>query len=239
MAVDMSMPILIVDDYKTMLRIMRNLLNQLGFNNVDEATDGSTALQKLRERNFGLVISDWNMEPMTGLQLLQGSARRHEAEGHALHHGHRREQDRERRSPPRRPGSTTTSSSRSTPRHSSRRSPASSAISEEVRPMAMPNGAAPSLKRFVNEQLPEADFRPIDRDEIEKVVQSVVATLRGDMTAHELSLYAELEGLSRFIRHAKAEIAALRPDENFRTSTCRPPRTSSTPSSVRPSRRQT
>jgi chemotaxis protein CheZ len=77
----------------------------------------------------------------------------------------------------------------------------------------MPNGAAPSLKRFVDEQLPEADFRPINRDEIEKVVQSVVATLRGDMTAHELSLYAELEGLSRFIRHAKAEIAALRPDE--------------------------
>jgi two-component system chemotaxis response regulator CheY len=65
------MQILIVDDYKTMLRIVRNLLNQLGFNNVDEATDGSTALQKLRERNFGLVISDWNMEPMTGLQLLK------------------------------------------------------------------------------------------------------------------------------------------------------------------------
>jgi chemotaxis protein CheZ len=76
----------------------------------------------------------------------------------------------------------------------------------------MPNGAA-SLKRFVDEQLPEADFRPIDRDEIEKVVQGVVATLRGEMTAAELSLYAELEGLSRFIRHAKAEIAALRPDE--------------------------
>jgi chemotaxis protein CheZ len=78
---------------------------------------------------------------------------------------------------------------------------------------SMPNGAATSLKRFVEDQLPEADFRPIDRDEIEKVVQTVVATLRGDMTAAELSLYAELEGLSRFIRHAKAEIAALRPDE--------------------------
>ena len=71
MAVDMSMQILIVDDYKTMLRIVRNLLNQLGFNNVDEATDGSTALQKMRERNFGLVISDWNMEPMTGYELLK------------------------------------------------------------------------------------------------------------------------------------------------------------------------
>jgi two-component system chemotaxis response regulator CheY len=71
MAVDMSMNILIVDDYKTMLRIVRNLLNQLGFQNVDEATDGGAALVKLRERNFGLVISDWNMEPMTGLQLLK------------------------------------------------------------------------------------------------------------------------------------------------------------------------
>lgn len=71
MAVDMNMNVLIVDDYKTMLRIIRNLLKQLGFNNVDEAVDGSTALQKLRTKNFGLVISDWNMEPMTGLQLLK------------------------------------------------------------------------------------------------------------------------------------------------------------------------
>ena len=71
MAVDKNMPILIVDDYKTMLRIISNLLKQLGFGNVEEATDGSMALGKLRERNYGLVISDWNMEPMTGLQLLQ------------------------------------------------------------------------------------------------------------------------------------------------------------------------
>ncbi len=71
MAVEMGMNILIVDDYKTMLRIIRNLLNQLGFQNVEEATDGGAALQKLRERNFGLVISDWNMEPMTCLQLLK------------------------------------------------------------------------------------------------------------------------------------------------------------------------
>ena len=68
--VDMSMPILIVDDYKTMLRIIRNLLKQLGFNNVDEATDGSAALQKLRDKEYHLVISDWNMEPMSGMQLL-------------------------------------------------------------------------------------------------------------------------------------------------------------------------
>jgi len=69
-SVDMSMPILIVDDYKTMLRIIRNLLKQLGFTNVDEATDGSAALQKLRDKEYHLVISDWNMEPMSGMQLL-------------------------------------------------------------------------------------------------------------------------------------------------------------------------
>ena len=71
MAVDMNMNILIVDDYKTMLRIMRNLLRQLNFINVDEASDGSAALEKLRTKNYGLVISDWNMEPMTGLHLLK------------------------------------------------------------------------------------------------------------------------------------------------------------------------
>ena len=70
-SVDKNMPILIVDDYKTMLRIIRNLLKQLGFNNVDEATDGSSALQKMRDRSYGLVISDWNMEPMSGLELLK------------------------------------------------------------------------------------------------------------------------------------------------------------------------
>jgi two-component system chemotaxis response regulator CheY len=71
MAVDLNMQVLIVDDYKTMLRIIRNLLKQLGFNNVDEATDGSMALQKLRDKDYGMVISDWNMEPMTGIQLLR------------------------------------------------------------------------------------------------------------------------------------------------------------------------
>jgi two-component system chemotaxis response regulator CheY len=72
MAVDKNMRVLIVDDYKTMLRIIRNLLRQLGFNNIDEATDGSSALQQLRSgTEYGLVISDWNMEPMTGLQLLR------------------------------------------------------------------------------------------------------------------------------------------------------------------------
>ncbi len=71
MSVDMGLPILIVDDYKTMLRIVRNLLKQLGFHNVDEAADGSEALTKMRGKEYGLVISDWNMEPMTGYQLLK------------------------------------------------------------------------------------------------------------------------------------------------------------------------
>ncbi len=71
MSVDKNLPILIVDDYKTMLRIIRNLLRQLDFTNVDEATDGRSALARLREKEYGLVISDWNMQPMTGLELLK------------------------------------------------------------------------------------------------------------------------------------------------------------------------
>jgi two-component system, chemotaxis family, chemotaxis protein CheY len=71
MAVDLNAPILIVDDYNTMIRIIRNLLKQLGFEHVDDASDGSAALAKMRERKYGLVISDWNMEPMTGYDLLQ------------------------------------------------------------------------------------------------------------------------------------------------------------------------
>lgn len=71
MAVDKNMTILIVDDYKTMLRIIRNLLKQLGFNNVEEATDGAEALKVLQSSDIKLVISDWNMEPMTGLELLK------------------------------------------------------------------------------------------------------------------------------------------------------------------------
>ena len=71
MAVDMNMNILVVDDYKTMLRILRNLLRQLNFSNIEEATDGGDALQKLRKSSVELIISDWNMEPMTGLELLR------------------------------------------------------------------------------------------------------------------------------------------------------------------------
>ncbi|MGG5886205.1 chemotaxis response regulator CheY [Falsiroseomonas sp. HC035] len=68
---DKNTSVLIVDDYKTMLRIIRNLLKQLDFENVEEAMDGTEALAKMRAGNFGLVISDWNMAPMTGLDLLK------------------------------------------------------------------------------------------------------------------------------------------------------------------------
>ncbi len=71
MAADFSMPILVVDDYHTMVRIIRNLLTQIGYTNVDEAANGEQALAKIVEKRYGLIISDWNMEPMTGYELLQ------------------------------------------------------------------------------------------------------------------------------------------------------------------------
>jgi two-component system chemotaxis response regulator CheY len=71
MAADPSLPILVVDDYNTMVRIIRNLLRQLGFADVDDASDGAAALTKMSLRRYGLVISDWNMEPMTGYELLK------------------------------------------------------------------------------------------------------------------------------------------------------------------------
>jgi two-component system chemotaxis response regulator CheY len=70
MAIDRASPILIVDDYSRMLRIIRNLLRSLGYEQVEEASDGASALEKLRQKPFSLVISDWNMEPMSGLELL-------------------------------------------------------------------------------------------------------------------------------------------------------------------------
>jgi two-component system chemotaxis response regulator CheY len=71
MAADAAMSILVVDDYNTMIRIIRNLLKQLGFENVDDATDGTSALAKMRAKQYNLVISDWNMAPMTGYDLLR------------------------------------------------------------------------------------------------------------------------------------------------------------------------
>ncbi|MDB2414745.1 response regulator [Rickettsiales bacterium] len=71
MAVDFNMNILVIDDFKTMRRIVTNLLNQLGFKNIDEAADGEGALVKMEEKKYQLIVSDWNMEPMDGLELLQ------------------------------------------------------------------------------------------------------------------------------------------------------------------------
>ncbi len=70
MPTDSAMPILVVDDYQTMVRITRGMLKQIGFENVDHAPDGATALQMIRAKDYRLVISDWNMEPLSGIDLL-------------------------------------------------------------------------------------------------------------------------------------------------------------------------
>ena len=69
--VDANMKFLIVDDFSTMRRIVRNLLKELGFTNVQEAEDGVDALNKLRGEDFDFVVSDWNMPNMTGIDLLR------------------------------------------------------------------------------------------------------------------------------------------------------------------------
>ena len=71
MAADKSMNVLVVDDYKSMVRIVRGMLNQLGFVNIDDAPDGAAAMAMLKEKEYGLVLSDWNMQPVTGLELLK------------------------------------------------------------------------------------------------------------------------------------------------------------------------
>jgi two-component system chemotaxis response regulator CheY len=71
MAVDKAMNVLVVDDYKTMIRIVRSLLQQLGFTNIDDAPDGQVALERIRAKDYGLILSDWNMAPMTGYELLK------------------------------------------------------------------------------------------------------------------------------------------------------------------------
>jgi two-component system, chemotaxis family, chemotaxis protein CheY len=67
----LSTKVLVVDDYSTMRKIVRNVLGQIGFANIEEAGDGNSALEKLKTGGYGLVISDWNMEPMSGLELLK------------------------------------------------------------------------------------------------------------------------------------------------------------------------
>lgn len=71
MTIDPNMSVLIVDDYKTMLRVIRSLLAQIGVKDVEEAKDGGEAAEFLRAKHFDLVISDWNMEPVSGMDLLK------------------------------------------------------------------------------------------------------------------------------------------------------------------------
>lgn len=66
-----DLKIIVIDDYPTMVRIMRKLLKQIGYENVDEAHNGRDAFEKICANDYGLIISDWNMEPMTGFQLLE------------------------------------------------------------------------------------------------------------------------------------------------------------------------
>lgn len=69
--IDKTIKMLVVDDFPTMRRIIRNLLKELGFQNIDEAEDGAAGLEKLRGGNYGFVISDWNMPNMDGLSMLK------------------------------------------------------------------------------------------------------------------------------------------------------------------------
>ncbi len=68
---DPSMKILVVDDFSTMRRILKNILKQLGFKNIIEADDGTTALDEMKKNKFDLIISDWNMPKMTGIDFLR------------------------------------------------------------------------------------------------------------------------------------------------------------------------
>lgn len=71
MPADPNMKVLVVDDMVTMRRILKNILKQLGFTNIDEAENGQEALQKLRGDTYGFVVSDWNMPVMTGIDMLR------------------------------------------------------------------------------------------------------------------------------------------------------------------------
>ncbi|MCC7202971.1 MAG: chemotaxis response regulator CheY [Nitrospirae bacterium] len=68
---DLKMKVLVVDDFSTMRRIVKNILKQIGYTDIEEAEDGNSALARLRQGGFGLVVSDWNMPNMTGLDLLR------------------------------------------------------------------------------------------------------------------------------------------------------------------------
>ncbi|GAB4392313.1 MAG: chemotaxis response regulator CheY [Gammaproteobacteria bacterium] len=68
---DKNMRILVVDDFSTMRHIMKNLLTEIGFSNLDEADSGAAAFEKLKAQDYGFLITDWNMPGMTGIELLK------------------------------------------------------------------------------------------------------------------------------------------------------------------------
>ena len=223
MAVDMSMPILIVDDYKTMLRIIRNLLKQLGFENVDEATDGSQALQKLRQKPYSLVISDWNMEPMTGLQLLkevradsklketpfimvtrgiqEGERDRRQAGGgQQLHRQAVQRRYAEGQADVRdrhllKPGRTDRRGTRA-----GRIQIVSSKSPTAIRGRSPAPWPPPAVRSAARRWRPSSP-------------KSSAPWRGGDLSAVDLKVYGELEDLALYIRNARAEIAAIRPSE--------------------------
>jgi two-component system chemotaxis response regulator CheY len=81
MPIDTSMKVLVVDDFATMRRIVKGVLRQLGFSNIIEAEDGTVALTELKKEKIGLIVSDWNMPNMTGLDLLKAVRRDGELKG--------------------------------------------------------------------------------------------------------------------------------------------------------------
>jgi len=186
MIIDKTMNVLIVDDYKTMLRIIRNLLKQIEFSNVEEASDGAEALVMLRAAIFG--PGDQRLEhgaddrPATAA----GGARRARLKNHAVHHDHRGKQGRERWWPRSRRACPTTSSSRSTRRRCATRLKKCLDMADQAPAARPPRGTAQPL--------------PAARPElVAEVVQAVLETMQGDLSAQETSLLSKVEELGRTI----------------------------------------
>ena len=125
---DKNMKILIVDDFSTMRRIIKNLLRDLGFTNTAEADDGNTALPMLQSGNFDFLVTDWNMPGMTGIDLLKAVRADAKLEQSAGADGDGREPSATRSSRRRRPALTVTSSNRSPRSRSRKRSTRSSNV---------------------------------------------------------------------------------------------------------------
>lgn len=221
MAVDTSMNVLVVDDYKTMLRIIGNLMKQIGFKNVDDALDGPTALTKLRNAEFGLVISDWNMEPMTGLELL----REVRNDGNLKHL----------------PFIMVTAESKTENVIEAKKAGVNNYIVKPFDASTLKSKLESVLGSFSGlggkgqermtaqasgrtDGMGEAREKRIDDlctergetvriDEIAEVVESLLASLDGDFNAFDLRVYREVQKLAEYIHSVKGELADLCPDE--------------------------